>query len=180
MTPPRQLFSDSKTAVRRAVAEQAAPPPSSSIVAGQPSNTVEVRSPAPPPDIAYSTKPAAAPSPRRPDTVDSFVPESGDFDSFLAEEGREGGRSQDRSVQEGESSEEEGGNPMVARLDDSVEVESYAVANGSHVTAAQEDSSEDEQGGNPVVARPKDSSEDEAAQEGAQKVENNLDDFLDS
>jgi hypothetical protein len=118
--------------------------------------------------------------PRRPDTVDSFVPESGDFDSFLAEEGREGARGQERSVQEGESSEEEGGNPMVARLDDSVEVESYAAANGSHVTAAQEDSSEDEQGGNPMVTRPKDSSEDEAAQEGAQMVENNLDDFLDS
>merc|ERR1719260_419801 len=37
-----QLFSDSLTSKRRAAAEQAAPPPSASIVAGQPSNTVDL------------------------------------------------------------------------------------------------------------------------------------------
>merc|ERR1712045_283664 len=51
-----QIFSDSKTAMRRAIAEQVAPSPSSSIVAGQPSNTVEVRAPAAIPDISYSNK----------------------------------------------------------------------------------------------------------------------------
>ena len=66
--------------------------------------------------------------------MDTFVPEEADFDTFLTEP--ESARSQERSLQvtcfflkyelsfvlkEGESSEdEEGGNPMVARYEDSV------------------------------------------------------------
>lgn len=176
-----QLFADSKTATRRAQAEQAAPAPSSSIVAGQPSNMVEVRPVVPIPDISYSNKcsssvgstvapslpspslpspslpspslPTKVPpthsshtSPRHPtDTVDSFVPDSMDFDNFLSEEVKDGSRSQDRSQQDGDSSDDdEGGNPMVARYEDSVDVETYTVANGSSSVAGLEDSSDDE------------------------------------
>ena len=135
-----QIFSDSKTAMRRAIAEQAAPSPSSSIVAGQPSNTVEVRA-STVPDISYSNKsnnsqklsttptpvatspsPASGsqPSPRKvlvriagrkklrisfvqgPDTVDSFVPDLGDFDNFLSEDSSRDAVREERSLQEGE------------------------------------------------------------------------------
>jgi len=186
-----QIFSDSKTAMRRAIAEQVAPSPSSSIVAGQPSNTVEVRVPAVIPDISYSNKssnnsaklsttpspvstntPMAAssigaqPSPRKgPDTVDSFVPDLGDFDNFLSEDpSRDAAVKEERSLQEGEvsSDEEEGGNPMVARYDDMVDIGSYAGVNGSSLVAAQDDSS-DEEVAKPVIKKPQE----------------NLDDFLD-
>ena len=157
-----QIFSDSKTALRRAAAEQAAPSPSSSIVAGQPSNTVEVRAPAAIPDISYSNKSSTAPrlsatptptsttptpaqpSPRKgPDTVDSFVPDLGDFDNFLSEDNS---LKEEKSLQDGEASsdEEEGGNPLVARFDDVVDIGSYAGPNGSSMVAAQDDSSDDE------------------------------------
>merc|ERR1719481_2467321 len=65
-----QLFADSKTATRRAQAEQAAPAPSSSIVAGQPSNMVEVRPVVPIPDISYSNKS----SPSLPTTLAASLP----------------------------------------------------------------------------------------------------------
>ena len=157
-----QIFSDSKTALRRAAAEQAAPSPSSSIIAGQPSNTVEVRAPAAIPDISYSNKSSTAPrlsatptptstvptpaqpSPRKgPDTVDSFVPDLGDFDNFLSEDNS---LKEEKSLQDGEASsdEEEGGNPLVARFDDVVDIGSYAGPNGSSMVAAQDDSSDDE------------------------------------
>jgi len=180
-----QIFSDSKTAMRRAIAEQVAPSPSSSIVAGQPSNTVEVRAPAAIPDISYSNKSSsnsaklsttptsvstivpksAQPSPRKgPDTVDSFVPDLGDFDNFLSEDSS--AVKEERSLQEGEVStdEEEGGNPnpMVARYDDMVDIDSYAGVNGSSMVAAQDDSS-DEDEAKPVITKPQE----------------NLDDFLD-
>lgn len=193
-----QLFSDSKTAIRRAAAEQVAPCPSSSIVAGQPSNMVEVR-PAPAiPDISYSNKPSTAPptapsppaptvpSPQRPpapDTVDTFVPEEADFDTFLTEP--ESARSQERSLQEGESSEdEEGGNPMVARYEDSVDIGSYAAANGSSgAAAALEDSSEDEDEAKPVVAKRREELEDSSENDNdakpvVAKPQDDLDDFL--
>ena len=157
-----QIFSDSKTALRRAAAEQAAPSPSSSIIAGQPSNTVEVRAPAAIPDISYSNKSSTAPrlsatptpisttptpaqpSPRKgPDTVDSFVPDLGDFDNFLSEDNS---LKEEKSLQDGvaSSDEEEGGNPLVARFDDVVDIGSYAGPNGSSMVAAQDDSSDDE------------------------------------
>jgi len=175
-----QLFSDTKTANRRAAAEQAAPPPSSSIVAGQPSNMIEVRSPASIPDISYSNKaapktqtsplpPSPSPQPRPPsgsqsqlpDTVDSFVPDSSDFDNFLTEAGTESqvSRAQERSLQGGESSdEEEAANPMVARFDDQVEVGSYSTANGR-----------------PGISVPDDSSDEDFA---VNKKKTDLDDFL--
>jgi len=176
-----QIFSDSKTAMRRAIAEQVAPSPSSSIVAGQPSNTVEVRAPAAIPDISYSNKsnnsaklstptptpvsttPTSQPSPRKgPDTVDSFVPDLGDFDNFLSEDSsRDAVAREERSLQEGEvsSDDEEGGNPMVARYDDMVDIGSYAGVNGSSMVAAQDDSS-DEDDAKPVIKKPQDNLDD--------------------
>merc|ERR1719308_229139 len=182
-----QIFSDSKTAMRRAIAEQVAPSPSSSIVAGQPSNTVEVRAPAAIPDISYSNKsnnnsaklsttptpvsttPTATasgtqPSPRKgPDTVDSFVPDLGDFDNFLSEDSSRADAAvrEERSLQEGEvsSDDEEGGNPMVARYDDMVDVGSYAGVNGSSMVAAQDDSSDEEEA-KPVIKKPQDDLDD--------------------
>jgi len=177
-----QIFSDSKTAMRRAIAEQVAPSPSSSIVAGQPSNTVEVRAPAAIPDISYSNKsnnsvklstptptpvsttPTAQPSPRKgPDTVDSFVPDLGDFDNFLSEDSSRDTVREERSLQEGDvsSDEEDGGNPMVARYDDIVDIGSYAGVNGSSMVAAQDDSSDEDD-----------------AKPGIMKPQENLDDFL--
>jgi len=200
-----QIFSDSKTAMRRAIAEQVAPSPSSSIVAGQPSNTVEVRAPAAIPDISYSNKsnnnstklstptptpvsitPAAnnsrQPSPRKgPDTVDSFVPDLGDFDNFLSEDSsREAAAREERSLQDGEvsSDDEEGGNPMVARYDDMVDIGSYAGVNRS---AAQDDSSDEDDDAKPVIKKLQDNSSDDEndAKPVIKKPQENLDDFLD-
>jgi len=195
-----QLFADSKTASRRAAAEQAAPAPSTSIVAGQPSNMVEMRASAPIPDISYSNKLSSAPipdisysnklssasipdisnsnkpypsltaavaptlpSPRhhQTDTVDSFVPEDKDFDNFLTEETREGTRSVDRSQQDGDSSDDEvGGNPMVARYEDSVDVETYAAVNGSSSAQVLDDSSDDGDEVKMKVKKPQDDLDD--------------------
>merc|ERR1711936_1295659 len=148
-------------------------------------NTVEVRA-STVPDISYSNKsnnsqklsttptpvatspsPASGsqPSPRKgPDTVDSFVPDLGDFDNFLSEDSSRDAVREERSLQEGEvsSDDEEGGNPMVARYDDMVDIGSYAGVNGSSMVAAQDDSS-DEEVAKPVIKKPQE----------------NLDDFLD-
>merc|ERR1719150_3303174 len=106
----------------------------------------------------------AQPSLRKgPDTVDSFVPDLGDFDNFLSEDpSRDAAVKEERSLQEGEvsSDEEEGGNPMVARYDDMVDIGSYAGVNGSSLVAPQDDSSDDEDDPKPEIKKPQDDLDD--------------------
>merc|ERR1719369_1759005 len=142
-----QLFSDSLTSKRRAAAEQAAPPPSASIVAGQPSNTVDL---AKTPSLttasshmSFSNRAAVAPkspvpavspggktgsgaaghaatngvAPSRVD-VDTFIPDEGDFDTFLDEADTTKEKSVMAMNNVDSSDEDEGGNPMVSKFDD--------------------------------------------------------------
>merc|ERR1719481_1860437 len=102
-----QLFSDSLTSKRRAAAEQAAPPPSASIVAGQPSNTVDLtKTPSfssTNSQMSFSNRTTSTiPVTKSPGVnkspigkaavvgsvkvdVDNFVPDESDFDTFLEE-----------------------------------------------------------------------------------------------
>jgi len=167
-----QQFSDSLTNKRRAAAEQAAPPPSASIIAGQPSNTVDLnKTPSfttPSSQMSFSNRPAPSPKPPKPAVVvspaagkavvgtgghpvlnghttgkvdvDTFVPDEGDFDNFLDE--TDAGK--DRSVvainNVDSSDDDEGGNPMVSKYDDEVDVDNYESV--VDIAAARDDSDE--------------------------------------
>jgi len=174
-----QLFSDSLTSKRRAAAEQAAPPPSASIIAGQPSNTVDLAKKAafstPNSQMSFSNRPTVAPSNKSPAAVsrpttaaagspsvkgavgnvvnghtagkvdmDSFVPDDGDFDNFLDEADANKDKT-NMAISNVDSSDEEGGNPMVSKYDDEVDVDNYESA--VDITAARDESddSDDDQ-----------------------------------
>jgi len=174
-----QLFSDSLTSKRRAAAEQAAPPPSASIIAGQPSNTVDLAKKAafstPNSQMSFSNRPTVAPSNKSPAAVsrpttaaagspsvkgavgnvvnghtagkvdmDSFVPDDGDFDNFLDEADANKDKT-NMAISNVDSSDEEGGNPMVSKYDDEVDVDNYESA--VDITAARDetDDSDDDQ-----------------------------------
>merc|ERR1719431_742930 len=194
-----QMFSDGLTVKRRAAAEQAAPQPSASIVAGQPTNTLDpskssglapaqstlsfsnkqtsplpsnkhasplpsnnLTSPLPPTKhtspnpSSRNSPPSTSPQPS-PQTdvgvlrspggrvdVDNFVPEASDFDNFLndAEVAKEKNLVASADNLDS-SSDSECGNPMVARYEDSVDLDSYATLNRP-MPAMNEDSSDDE------------------------------------
>merc|ERR1712029_263721 len=138
-------FSNKLTTRRREAAESLAPAPSASIVAGQPSNTVQVNENqfnAPTSEITFSTsqasKPKHSPSPK-PKTlsslkssptkvdVDSFIPEDGDFDNFLDETDSARSKPSTAENNNDSSDDDDGGNPMVAKFndDDNVEIDIY-------------------------------------------------------
>jgi len=148
-----QLFSDSLTSKRRAAAEQAAPPPSASIVAGQPSNTVDLaKTPLTTASSHMSFSNRAAVAPKSPVTavspegktgsgaaghaatngdvtsrvdVDTFIPDEGDFDTFLDEADTTKEKSVMAMNNVDSSDDDEGGNPMVSKFDDEVDVDNY-------------------------------------------------------
>jgi len=160
-----QLFSDSLNNKRRAAAEQAAPTPSASIVAGQPSNTVDLTKTSafstPSSQLSFSNRPAATGAPSKPAAsprpvvagspnkkgtaanschigvnghsaksvdVDSFVPEDVDFDNFLEDSDHNKERSNVAINNIESSDDEEGGNPMVSKYDDEIDVDNYESA----------------------------------------------------
>jgi len=142
-----QLFSDNLNNKRRVAAEQAAPPPSASIVAGQPSNTVDLNKKQPSfssnAQLSFSNRTSSTiPVTKSPGVnkspigkaavvgsvkvdVDNFVPDESDFDTFL----EEGDSLKERSVSAANnidsSDDDEGANPMVSKFDDEVDVDTY-------------------------------------------------------
>jgi len=232
-----EKFSDNLTKRRRQNAELAAPPPTASIVAGQPSNTIDPakssqnftisnsslsysnrsplssdqvptsvsRSPVPslevphqgsppksqalangldsptkhgketgptkhgketgatkqgkessaiksgkesgPAKLSKEASPVAAPVKSGKVDVDNFVPDSGDFDTFLDEEISHPKSNSGVSNQNVDSSDDEdNGNPMVAKFQDDIDDDSYDNDAINNITAAiQADSSSDEE-----------------------------------
>jgi len=161
-----QQFSDKLTNKRREVAEQVAPPPSASIVAGQPSNVMDPTKnqfSAPTSQMSFSNRSSSSASVTKsvPDTftsagkqpgsmksspikydVDTFIPEDGDFDNFLDE--TDSARSKPSTVDNNidSSDDDDGINPMVAKFnddDEDVEIDNYE----SSVTKVRELSDED-------------------------------------
>jgi len=141
-----QMFSDQLTNKRRAIAEQAAPAPSASIVAGQPSNVIDLKSSssfAPSSSqIPFSNKKvvsstdssktvsnpqSSSVNPSKNVDVDTFVPDDGDFNNFLEESdiSKEKTPTSAAANTVDSSDEEEGGNPMVAKYADEVDVDTY-------------------------------------------------------
>jgi len=142
-----QMFSDNLNNKRRVAAEQAAPPPSASIVAGQPSNTVDLNKKQPSfssnAQLSFSNRTTSTiPVTKSPGVnkspiskaavvgsvkvdVDNFVPDESDFDTFL----EEGDSLKERSVSAANnidsSDDDEGANPMVSKFDDEVDVDTY-------------------------------------------------------
>jgi len=166
-----QLFSDSLTNKRRAAAEQAAPAPSASIVAGQPSNTVDLtKTPSfttPNSQMSFSnrTSTTATATPSKPGPtvasvspankisaatvltsgrvdVDSFVPDEGDFNNFLDETDANKEKTNIAINNVDSSDDEEGSNPMVSKYDDEVDVDTYESA---VVVRDETDDSDDDQ-----------------------------------
>jgi len=158
-------FSNKLTTRRREAAESVAPAPSASIVAGQPSNTVQVNENqfnAPTSEITFSTsqasKPKHSPSPK-PQTlsslkssptkvdVDSFIPEDGDFDNFLDETDSARSKPSTAENNNDSSDDDDGGNPMVAKFNDDdsdVEIDIYEPSHNK-VRELSEDSDDDKE-----------------------------------
>merc|ERR1712096_493318 len=76
--------------------------------------------------------------------MDSFVPDDGDFDNFLDEADANKDKT-NMAISNVDSSDEEGGNPMVSKYDDEVDVDNYESA--VDITAARDESddSDDDQ-----------------------------------
>jgi len=169
-----QLFSDSLTSKRRAAAEQAAPPPSASIVAGQPSNSVDLaKAPsfsAASSQMSFSNRAAVAPKSPVPAAspggktglgtagpaaangavtsrvdVDTFIPDEGDFDNFLDEADTTKEKSVIAMNNVDSSDDDEGGNPMVSKFDDEVDVDNYDSVVDIAITKNDSDDSDSEQ-----------------------------------
>jgi len=166
-----QLFSDSLTSKRRAAAEQAAPPPSASIVAGQPSNTVDLtKTPSfssTNSQMSFSNRAAVSPkqqsvSPGKSSgphigghsttngatgrvDVDTFIPDEGDFDNFLDEADSVKERSVMAVNNVDSSDDDEGGNPMVSKFDDEVDVDNYEAVVDIAIARDDSDDSDSEQ-----------------------------------
>lgn len=207
-----EKFADNLTKRRRQNAEMAAPPPTASIVVGQPSNTIDPAksshnftvsnstlsfsnraamspdqvpitvSPLPPSqemskgstvagnmDNGLDSPRTAAPGGPAPPKhskesspivsasaaaaktgkvdVDNFIPDSGDFDTFLDEEishPRSSNAVNNHNVDS--SDDEDDGNPMVAKFQDDIDEDSYDNQIITNITAAiQADSSSDEE-----------------------------------
>ena len=138
-------FSDRLINKRREAAEQVAPKPSASILAGQPSNVVDVSKTqfsAPTSQISFSNRSAPAskdPSPSNRQTVvkssptkvdmDSFVPDDADFDNFLDEtDSARSAKPSNADNNEDTSDDEDAINPMVAKFnddEDDVDIDTY-------------------------------------------------------
>lgn len=209
-----EKFSDNLTKRRRQNAEMAAPPPTASIVVGQPSNTIDPAkssqnftvsnstlsfsnraaisadqvpitvSPLPSQDMSKGSRVTGnienglrvdgnmengldspqAPAKQSKESspvaaavavvaksgkvdVDNFVPDSGDFDTFLDEEISQPKSSNAVNNHNVDSSDDEDdGNPMVAKFQDDIDEDSYDNAAINNITAAiQADSSSDDE-----------------------------------